>query len=107
MLHADPGFPCALGDRVTIGHGAIVHGATVEDDVLVGMRAVLMNGVVVGAGSIIGVGAVVTEGTRIPAGSVVMGVPAQVKRNVEERDLERIRHAAAHYVQAGAVASGR
>jgi len=105
VLHADPGFPCTLGDRVTVGHGAIVHGALIEDDVLIGMRAVVMNGAVIGAGSIVGVGAVVTEGTRIPPGSVVLGVPAQVKRSVEERDLERIRHAATHYVQAGAAAN--
>jgi carbonic anhydrase/acetyltransferase-like protein (isoleucine patch superfamily) len=72
----------------------------VEDDCLIGMRAVVMNGAVIGAGSIIGVGAVVTEGTVIPANSVVLGTPGKVKRATEPRDLERIRHAAAHYVAA-------
>lgn len=101
ILHADPGFPCTLGNGVTLGHGAIVHGATVEDDCLIGMRAVVMNGAKVGRGSIVAVGSVVTEGTEIPPGSVVMGQPAKVKRDVTERDRERIRHAAEHYVAAG------
>lgn len=104
VLHADPGFPCSLGDRVSVGHGAIVHGATIEDDVLVGMRAVIMNGARVGAGSIVGVGAVVTEGVVIPPNSVVLGMPAQVKRACEAKDVERIRHAAQHYVAASRTA---
>ncbi|MBW3600873.1 MAG: gamma carbonic anhydrase family protein, partial [Planctomycetes bacterium] len=101
VLHADPGFPCILGDRVTLGHGAIVHGAAVEDEVLIGMRAVVMNGARIGAGSIIAVGAVVLEGIEIPPGSVVMGAPGKVRRACEDRDLARIRHAAGHYVNAG------
>ncbi len=100
VLHADEGFPCVLGDRVSVGHGAIVHGATVEEDVLIGMRAVVMNGAFIGAGSIIGVGAVVTEGTRIPAGSIVLGVPGKIVRQTQPRDLEKIRHAAEHYAAA-------
>jgi carbonic anhydrase/acetyltransferase-like protein (isoleucine patch superfamily) len=103
ILHADPGFPCAIGDRVTLGHGAVVHGATVEDDCLIGMRAVVMNGARIGRGSIVAVGSVVTEGIEIPPGSVAMGQPAKVKRAVSERDRERIRHAAEHYVAAGRV----
>jgi len=99
MLHADEGFPCVLGNRVTLGHGAIVHGAIIEDDVLVGMKAIVMNGCRIGAGSIVAVGALVTEGTEVPAGSIVMGAPAKVRRTVEARDWERIRHAAEHYVQ--------
>ena len=100
VLHADPGYPCTLGDGVTVGHGAIVHGATVEDDVMIGMKAVVMNGAKIGRGSIVAVGAIVTEGTEVPPGSVVMGQPAKVKRAAEERDLVRIRHAAEHYVEA-------
>ena len=100
LLHADPGFPCWLGNRVTLGHGAIIHGATVADDCLIGMRAVVMNGAQVGAGSIVGAGAIVTEGTIIPPGSIVLGTPGKVVRAAEERDLERIRHAAQHYVAA-------
>jgi carbonic anhydrase/acetyltransferase-like protein (isoleucine patch superfamily) len=100
ILHADAGYPCTLGERVTLGHGAIVHGATVEDDCLIGMRAVVMNGARIGRGSIVAVGALVTEGTVIPPGSVVMGQPGRVTREVAERDRERIRQAAEHYVQA-------
>ena len=100
VLHADPGYPCTLGDGVTVGHGAIVHGATVEDDVLIGMKAVVMNGAKIGLGSIVAVGAIVTEGMEVPPGSIVMGQPAKVKRAAEERDLVRIRHAAEHYVEA-------
>jgi carbonic anhydrase/acetyltransferase-like protein (isoleucine patch superfamily) len=99
MLHADPGAPCRLGDRVSVGHAAIVHGAIVEDDVLIGMRAVIMNRAHIGRGSIIGVGAVVTEDTVIPPGSIVIGVPGRVKRAAEDRDRERIQHAAGYYVK--------
>ena len=100
ILHADAGYPCTLGDRVTVGHGAIVHGATVEDDVMVGMRAVVMNGAHIGRGSIVAVGAIVLEEMQVPPGSVVMGTPAVIKRAVMERDTHRIRHAAEHYVDA-------
>ena len=100
VLHADPGYPCTLGDGVTVGHGAIVHGATIEDDVLIGMKAVVMNGARIGRGSIVAVGAIVTEGMEIPPGSIAMGQPAKVKRPAEERHLNQIRHAAEHYVQA-------
>jgi len=100
VLHADEGFPCLIGARVTVGHAAIVHGAVVEDDVMIGMRAVVMNGARIGSGSIVGVGSIVTEGTIVPPGSVVLGVPAKIKRPVETRDRDRIRHAAEHYIRA-------
>ena len=100
LLHADEGFPCVLGDRVTLGHAAIVHGATVEDDCMIGMRAVVMNGAKIGAGSIVAVGAVVLEGTEVPPGSVVMGTPGKVKRSATDEDRLRIQHAALHYVTA-------
>ena len=100
VLHADPGFPCTLGDGVTVGHGAIVHGAIVEDDVLIGMRAVVMNGARIGRGSIVAVGAIVTEGMEVPPGSIVMGQPARLRQPAEERHFAQIHHAAEHYVQA-------
>jgi len=103
ILHADPGFPCTIGDGVTVGHGAIVHGATVESDCLIGMRSVLMNGVTVGTGSIIGTGAVVTEGTQIPPGSLVLGLPAKVVRQVTSEELARIRAAAVRYVERASI----
>ncbi|MBC8355565.1 MAG: gamma carbonic anhydrase family protein [Planctomycetes bacterium] len=99
VLHSDRGFPCVLGDRVTVGHAAIVHGATVDDDCMIGMRAVVMNGAKIGKGSLVAVGAVVTEGTIVPPGSVVMGVPGKIQREVTETDLARITHAALHYVE--------
>lgn len=101
VLHADPGVPCTLGDRVTVGHGAIVHGATIADDVLIGMRAVVLNGAVIGEGSLIAAGAVVTEGMSVPPGSIVTGMPAVVRGPVSERHSKMIRHAAQHYVKAG------
>lgn len=99
VLHADPGFPCTLGAGVTVGHGAIVHGATVHDNVVVGMNAVVQNGAVVGADSIVAVGAVVTEGTQIPPGSLAMGVPAKVKRALQPHEIEMNRFSAQHYVE--------
>jgi carbonic anhydrase/acetyltransferase-like protein (isoleucine patch superfamily) len=99
ILHADPGFPCEIGARVTIGHGAVVHGAIVEDDVLIGMRAVVLNGVRIGAGSLIGAGAIVPEGRVIPPRSLVLGVPARVRRELSEDESARHRLAASHYVE--------
>lgn len=96
-LHADPGYPCTLGDRVTLGHGAIVHGATVEEDCLIGIRAVVLNGAVIGRGSIVGAGALVKEGQIIEPNSVVMGIPARRIRTTTPEDVERIQHAAQHY----------
>ena len=107
VLHVDHGVPCILGDRVTVGHSAIVHGAVVGDDVLIGMRAVVLNRARIGSGSIIGAGAVVTEGVEIPPNSVVWGIPGQVKRSAEPRDRERIRHAARDYVEAARVYLGQ
>ena len=82
VLHADPEFPCTVGAGVTIGHRAVVHGCTLEDGVLVGMGAVVLNGAVVGAGSLVAAGAVVREGARIPANSLVAGVPASVRKDL-------------------------
>jgi carbonic anhydrase/acetyltransferase-like protein (isoleucine patch superfamily) len=100
VVHADPGFPCTIGCRVTLGHGAIVHGATIEDDVLIGIRAVVLNGAIIGKGSIVAAGAIVTEGTVIAPGQLVMGTPARVVRACTLKDEERIAHAAEHYVDA-------
>jgi carbonic anhydrase/acetyltransferase-like protein (isoleucine patch superfamily) len=98
VLHADPGFPCVLGARVTVGHLACVHGCRVEDEVLIGMGAIVMNGAVVGSGSIVGAGALVPEGVAIPPRSMVLGVPGRVVRATTEAERERLRGSAAHYV---------
>jgi carbonic anhydrase/acetyltransferase-like protein (isoleucine patch superfamily) len=100
VLHADPGFPCRIGQRVTIGHAAVVHGATVGDGALIGIRAVILNGATVGAGAIVGAGAVVTEGCEIPPGHLAVGVPAKVIRELTDTDIDRAKHAASHYVRA-------
>ena len=78
VVHTDPGSPVVVGDRVSVGHRAVLHGCTLEDDVLVGMGAVVLNGAVVGRGALIGAGAVVTQGMQVPPGSVAVGVPAKV-----------------------------
>jgi carbonic anhydrase/acetyltransferase-like protein (isoleucine patch superfamily) len=91
-LHVDHGSPLRIGARVSIGHNAVVHGCTVEDDVLIGMHATVMNGAVIGAGSIIAAGALVTEGTVVPEHSLVAGVPGKVRRETteeERRGIER------------------
>ena len=98
-IHGDPGFPCKIGDRVTVGHGAIIHGATVENDCLIGIRAVVLNGAVIGTGSIIAAGALVPEGKAIPPNSLVMGVPGKVVRETNAVDAEMIQHGWMHYVE--------
>lgn len=100
LIHCDPGFPCEIGDDVTIGHAAVVHGATVESGALIGIRAVVLNGARIGSGSIVGAGAVVTQGAEIPPGSLVVGVPAKVIRPTSAAQREHILENAAHYVLA-------
>jgi carbonic anhydrase/acetyltransferase-like protein (isoleucine patch superfamily) len=100
VMHADPGFPATLGSRVTVGHRAVVHGAQVDDDCLVGIGAILLNGVHLGAGSLVGAGAVLTEGMQVPPGSVVLGVPGRVVRPVTDRQRKRIQDSAVSYVKA-------
>jgi carbonic anhydrase/acetyltransferase-like protein (isoleucine patch superfamily) len=102
VLHADPGFPCRIGKDVTVGHAAVVHGATVGDGAMIGIRAVVLNGATVGAGAIVGAGAVVTEGCEIPEGHLAVGVPAKVIRQLSNEDIERTKRTAQHYVQAAA-----
>jgi carbonic anhydrase/acetyltransferase-like protein (isoleucine patch superfamily) len=99
MIHADPGVPCVVGNRVTVGHRVILHGCVVLDDCLIGMGAVLLNGVRIGSGSVIGAGALVLENTEVPPGSLVLGFPAKVVRPVDESMRSRIEHAWRHYVE--------
>jgi carbonic anhydrase/acetyltransferase-like protein (isoleucine patch superfamily) len=98
VLHADPGFPTLIGDRVSVGHGAIVHGAVLESDTLIGMGAVVLNGARVGSGSLVAAGAVVRGGTEVPPGSLVAGVPAAVRRPVTEAERETIARTPGGYV---------
>ncbi len=91
-------YPVTIGNGVTIGHNATVHGCTLEDDVLIGIGAIVLNGAHIGAGSIIAAGALVPERTVIPAGSLVAGVPGKIRRALGEADLELIRHYARNYL---------
>lgn len=98
-LHCDSGKPLEIGDEVTIGHGAVVHGAKVGWGTLIGMKACILGECVVGNECIIGAGAVLSPGTVVPDRSVVMGIPGKVVRPVRDAELEFMRKNNAHYVQ--------
>ncbi|NQW42753.1 MAG: gamma carbonic anhydrase family protein [Bacteroidetes bacterium] len=99
VIHVDPGFPTTIGENCIIGHGAIVHGATLANNVLVGMRATILNGAHIGEFSIIGAGAVVPEGMQIPPYSLVLGIPAKVIKTISEEQKEKIIKNAESYVK--------
>jgi carbonic anhydrase/acetyltransferase-like protein (isoleucine patch superfamily) len=104
VLHCDEGlFPLEIGNRVTVGHLAMLHGCTIEDDCLIGIGAVVLNGAKIGKGSAIAAGAVVPEGADVPPESMVMGVPAKVKRQVTEDERQRFRENARHYAEAARI----
>ncbi len=98
VLHTDPGFPCTLGRDVTVGHRAIVHGASCGDGSLVGMGAVMLNGSHLGRGAVLGAGALLAEGREVPDGMLAVGVPAKVVKSVTAMDnAERYVQNAARY----------
>lgn len=99
IVHVDHGVPCTIGARVAIGHRAIIHGATIADDCLIAMGAVLLNGVSVGRGSIVGAGAVCTEGMEIPPDSLVLGVPGRIVRQTTPAERERIARTVRSYLE--------
>ena len=98
IVHLADDLPVIVGKLVTVGHGAILHACTVEDECLIGMRATILDGAVIGKGSIIGAHALVTKGTRIPPGSLVMGTPAKVVRALSPEEIAALRPWADHYV---------
>ncbi|MCX4510432.1 gamma carbonic anhydrase family protein [Streptomyces sp. NBC_01619] len=98
-VHVDPGFPVTVGERVSVGHNAVLHGCTVEDDVLVGMGATVLNGAHIGAGSLVAAQALVPQGMRVPPGSLVAGVPAKVRRELTDEEREGIKLNAAMYLE--------
>ncbi len=98
MVHADPGIPCLIGNRVTVGHRVILHGCSIEDDCLIGMGAILLNKVTVGRGSVIGAGALLLEGMEVPSGSLVVGAPGRIIRPVDDALRQRIDLSWRHYV---------
>ena len=95
--HVDMGFPLTVGRNVSVGHNAVLHGCTIEDNVLIGMHATMMNGAVIGAGSLVAAGALVLEGTVIPPHSLVAGVPAKVRRETTADERADIIENAVHY----------
>ncbi len=98
VLHTDKGFPLRIGDNVTIGHGAIVHGCTIGDNSLIGMGATVLNGAVIGKNCLIGANALVTEGKVIPDNSLVMGAPAKVVREIDAEGAASLSASAERYV---------
>jgi len=103
IVHLADDLPVIVGKLVTVGHRAILHACTVEDECLIGMGATILDGALIGKGSIIGAHALVTKGTRIPPGSLVMGTPAKVVRSLHPEEIADIRHWADHYIDLGPI----
>ncbi len=98
VVHLADEYPCLIGRYVTVGHSAIVHACTVEDECLIGMGATILDGAVIGAQSIVGANALVTQGTVIPPGSMVLGSPAKVVRTITQADRDQLKKWAEKYV---------
>lgn len=98
VLHSDPGLGLEVAEGVSVGHRAVLHGCVIEDHVLVGMGAIVMNGARIGAGSLVAAGALVTEGAQFAPGSLVVGAPAKARRQLSNEEAELVRHHADHYV---------
>jgi carbonic anhydrase/acetyltransferase-like protein (isoleucine patch superfamily) len=98
VVHTTKGFPVVIGNDVSVGHGAILHGCTIKNLVIVGMGAIVLNGAIVGEGTLIGAGAVITEGMQVPANSVVVGVPGKIIKQTTDAQRDNIRNNAASYV---------
>ncbi len=98
VVHLADDFPCIIGNYVTVGHSAILHACTVEDECLIGMGATVLDGAVIGSQSIVGANALVTMGTIVPPGSLVLGSPAKVVKSLSDEDRAGLRHWADKYV---------
>lgn len=98
VLHADPGFPLTLGNNVSVGHQAMIHGCTVGEGSLIGIQAVILNGAKIGKNCLVGAGALVTEGKEYPDNSLILGTPAKVARTLSEGDIANLRRIADSYV---------
>ena len=98
VLHTDKGFPLTIGDNVTVGHAAIVHGCTIGDNTLIGMGATILNGARIGRNCLIGANALVTENKIIPDNSLVMGAPAKVVREIDAEGVAALSASADRYV---------
>lgn len=98
VLHADAGQPLVIGERVTVGHQAVLHGCTVGDGSLIGIGAIVLNGAKIGKNCLVGAGALVTEGKEFPDGSMIIGAPAKVVRQLTPLQIEGLRQSAQHYI---------
>lgn len=101
ILHVEEDVPMTIGDGVTVGHGAILHGCSIGNNSLIGMGAIVLNGAQIGQNCIIGAGALVSQGAVIPDGSMVLGIPGRVKRSLTADEIAHNRQSAAHYVEEG------
>lgn len=107
IVHVDEGYPVTIGRNVTVGHRAVIHGATVGDNCIVGIGAILLNGATIGANSIVAAGALVPEGKTYPPNSLLMGMPAKVARTLSDEEAARVATGADHYVDFGAAYARR
>jgi carbonic anhydrase/acetyltransferase-like protein (isoleucine patch superfamily) len=98
VLHVDPGFPLTLGEGVSVGHQAMLHGCTIGNGSLIAIKAVVLNGALIGEQCLVGAGAIVTEGKTFPARSLILGAPAKVVRELTDKDLQMLKRAAESYV---------
>src|SRR5688572_7269053 len=99
VLHADPGFPINIGKGVSVGHMAMLHGCTIGDGSLIGMKSVILNGAKIGRNCLVGANALVAEGKVIPEGSLVLGSPGKVVRQLSAAEIEKINSTSGHYVE--------
>ena len=105
IVHVDEGVPCTIGRRVGVGHRAILHGCTVEDECLIGMGAIVLSGAVIGRECIVGAGALVTEGKTFPPRSLILGSPAKAVRTLDDAAVEKVRENGKVYVRLAAEAA--
>jgi carbonic anhydrase/acetyltransferase-like protein (isoleucine patch superfamily) len=98
VLHVDPGFPITIGRNVSVGHMAMLHGCTIGDGSLIGIKSVVLNGARIGRNCLIGANSLITEGKEIPDRSLVMGSPGKVVRELSAEEIKRINSASEHYV---------
>lgn len=104
VLHVDHDvYPCLVGNRVTVGHSVVLHGCQVEDDALIGIGAIVLNGAKIGAGAVVAAGALVPEGMEVPAQTLVMGAPAKVRRPITPEEQRRFRKNCENYVKITAI----
>ena len=99
VLHSSKGYPLIIGDHVSVGHAAILHGCTVRDNCLIGMNATVLNGATIKKNSIVGAGAVVTEGREFPEKSLILGVPAKFVRTLQNEEIKNIKDNAINYAK--------